>query len=63
MFSQLSWKSGGKMFKKIVLAVDGSEYSHKASEYAKSLAERYEADLFLIHVFSHTSDLLAYQDF
>ena len=51
------------MFKKIVLAVDGSEYSHRAGEYAKSLAERYEADLFLIHVFSHTSDLLGYQDF
>ena len=51
------------MFKKIVLAVDGSEYSHRASMYAKSLAERYEADLFLIHVFSHTSDLLGYQDF
>jgi nucleotide-binding universal stress UspA family protein len=51
------------MFNKIVLAVDGSEYSHRASEYAKSLAERYEADLFLIHVFSHTSDLLGYQDF
>jgi len=51
------------MFKNIILAVDGSEYSHRASEYAKSLAERYEADLFLIHVFSPTSDLLGYQDF
>ena len=51
------------MFKNIVLAIDGSEYSHRAMEYARSLAERYEADLWLIHVFSHTSDLLGYQDF
>ncbi len=51
------------MFKNIVLAVDGSEYSHRAGKYAKSLAERYGANLFLIHVFSHTSDLLGYQDF
>jgi nucleotide-binding universal stress UspA family protein len=51
------------MFKKIVLAVDGSEYSHRALEYARSLAECYEANLWLVHVFSHTSDLLGYQDF
>ena len=51
------------MFKNIVLAIDGSEYSHRAMEYAGSLAERYEANLWLIHVFSHTSDLLGYQDF
>ena len=51
------------MFKNIVLAVDGSEYSHRAVECARSLAERYEADLWLVHVFSHTSDLLGYQDF
>ena len=51
------------MFKNIVLAVDGSEYSHRALAYAKSLAESYEASLWLVHVFSHTSDLLGYQDF
>jgi len=51
------------MFKNILLAVDGSKYSHRAIEYAKSLAECYEADLWLVHVFSHTSDLLGYQDF
>ena len=51
------------MFKNIVLAVDGSEYSHRAVAYGKSLAERYEANLWLVHVFSHTSDLLGYQDF
>ncbi len=51
------------MFKNIVLAVDGSEYSYRALEYARSLAESYEAILWLVHVFSHTSDLLGYQDF
>ena len=51
------------MFKNIILAVDGSEYSHRAVAYGKSLAERYEANLWLVHVFSHTSDLLGYEDF
>ena len=51
------------MFKNIVLAVDGSEYSLRALEYARSLAENYKAVLWLVHVFSHTSDLLGYQDF
>jgi nucleotide-binding universal stress UspA family protein len=51
------------MFKNIILAVDGSEYSNRAIAYARSLSEHYEANLWLIHVFSHTSDLLGYQDF
>ena len=52
-----------QMFKNIVLAVDGSEYSLRALEYARSLAENYRAGLWLVHVFSNTSDLLGYQDF
>ena len=51
------------MFKNIILAVDGSEYSLRALEYARSLALNYKASLWLVHVFSHTSDLLGYQDF
>jgi nucleotide-binding universal stress UspA family protein len=51
------------MFKNVVLPVDGSEYSHRSIAYARSLAETYEAELWLVHVFSHTSDLLGYQDF
>ena len=51
------------MFNNIILAVDGSEYSHRAIAYAKSLTERYEANLWLVHVFPHTSDLLGYEDF
>ena len=51
------------MLKNIFLAVDGSEYSLRALEYARSLAANYRASLWLVHVFSHTSDLLGYQDF
>jgi len=51
------------MFNTILLAVDGSEYSHRAIEYAKSLTELYKANLWLVHVFSNTSDLLGYEDF
>ena len=51
------------MFNNILLAVDGSEYSHRAIEYAKSLTELYGASLWLVHVFSNTSDLLGYEDF
>ena len=51
------------MFKNIVLAFDGSEYSHKALRCAKSLAERFEANLWLVHVFSNPSDLLGYTDY
>ncbi len=51
------------MFKNIVLAFDGSEYSNKALEYAKNLAETYTATLWFVYVFPHTSDLLGYEDF
>jgi len=51
------------MFKNILLAIDGSEYSNKALTYAKNMAEQYRATLWLVHVFPHTSDLLGYVDF
>jgi len=51
------------MFKNILLAVDGSEYSNKALTYAADMAETYRATLWLVHVFPHTSDLLGYDDF
>ncbi len=51
------------MLKNIVLAFDGSENSIKALEYAKALAERFEAVLWLVHIFPHTSDFLGYEDF
>ena len=51
------------MFKNILLAFDGSDYSRKALTYAANLAEQYGAMLWLIHVFAHTSDLLGYEDY
>ncbi|HMQ52798.1 MAG TPA: universal stress protein [Anaerolineae bacterium] len=51
------------MFKKIVVAVDGSEHSHRALEYGQDLANRYEAAVWLVHVFPHTSDLLGYDEY
>ena len=51
------------MFKNILLAFDGSEYSSKALTYAKNMSEQYQATLWLVHVFSHTSDLLGGEDF
>lgn len=51
------------MFKNIVLAFDGSEYSEKALQRAKAIAERFEATLWLVHVFRNPSDLLGYTDF
>ena len=51
------------MFKNIVLAFDGSEYSDRALKCAKSLSERYEANLWLVYVFSHPTDMLGYEDY
>jgi nucleotide-binding universal stress UspA family protein len=51
------------MFQNIVVAFDGSDYSHKALSCAKSIAERFEATLWLVHVFSNPPDLLGYADY
>ncbi len=51
------------MFKQIIVAIDGSEHSHRALEYAKGLTEQFEAKLWLVHVFPHTSDLLGYDEY
>ena len=51
------------MIKNILLAFDGSEYSYRALQYAKMFADRFEATLFLVHIFTHTSDLLGYEDY
>ena len=51
------------MFKNIVIAVDGSEYSHKALGCAKSIAERFEANLWLVHAFSNPADFMGYTDY
>ena len=51
------------MFKNILIAVDGSDYSNKALTYAKNIAETYRAALWLVHVLAHTSELLGYDDY
>jgi nucleotide-binding universal stress UspA family protein len=51
------------MFKNIVLAFDGSKFSNKALQCAKSISERFEATLWLVHVFRNPSDLLGYTDY
>jgi nucleotide-binding universal stress UspA family protein len=51
------------VLKNILLAFDGSEYSNRALQYAKTLAERFEATLWLVHIITHTSDLLGYEDY
>lgn len=51
------------MFKNILVAFDGSQCSKNALTYAKNMAEQYNATLWLVHVFPHTSDLLGYEDY
>jgi nucleotide-binding universal stress UspA family protein len=51
------------MFKRIIVALDGSEHSYRALEYARSLADCFGATLWLVHAFPHTSDLLGYEDY
>jgi len=51
------------MFKNILIAIDGSEYSNNALAYAQDMAQTYRATLWLVHVFAHPSDILGYDDF
>jgi nucleotide-binding universal stress UspA family protein len=51
------------MFKRIVVAIDGSEHSHRALDYARHLAECTGASLWLVHAFPHTSDLLGFEQY
>ena len=46
------------MFRKILVAVDGSQQSNAALTIATDLAQRYGATLCLLHAFPHVSDLL-----
>lgn len=41
------------MFKKILVATDGSEHANKAVELASELAQKYTARLVLVHVLQH----------
>ncbi|HNP71644.1 MAG TPA: universal stress protein [Kouleothrix sp.] len=46
------------MFKKILVAVDGSHNSREALNMATDLAKQYRAKIELVHAFPHVSDLL-----
>jgi nucleotide-binding universal stress UspA family protein len=45
------------MFNAIIAALDGSEHSLKAMDYARELAEKHVAKLILLHAYHPTSDL------
>jgi nucleotide-binding universal stress UspA family protein len=45
------------MFKCIILALDGSGHSLRALDCARTLAERFDAKLILVHAYPRTSDL------
>ena len=46
------------MFRKLLVAIDGSEQSNAALHVAVDLARHYRASLGLLHAFPHVSDLL-----
>jgi nucleotide-binding universal stress UspA family protein len=51
------------MFELIVAALDGSEHSLKALDYARELAEKHDSKLILLHAFHSTSDLRGSEGF
>jgi nucleotide-binding universal stress UspA family protein len=46
------------MFRKILVAIDGSQQSNEALTCAIDMAQRYSASLTLLHAFPHVSDLM-----
>lgn len=46
------------MFRKILVAIDGSRHASDALTIAVDFAKRYGASLVLLHAFPHVSDLL-----
>ncbi len=51
------------MYQKIIIAIDGSEHSNRAISHGKALADKFGAELLLVHAYPHTSDLFSYNDF
>lgn len=44
------------MYKRILYATDGSSAARKALTYARDLAQKYGAELILVHVFRHIEE-------
>ena len=51
------------MFHQIIVAVDGSDHSLQATVCAREIAEKFGAELIIVHAYPHTSDLLGYSEF
>jgi len=51
-----------KMFQKILVAIDGSEYSKRAVDHAVGLAEKFGGSIILIHVYSATVPVVTSMD-
>jgi len=50
------------LFKKILVALDGSEPSHNTLSYASEMAHQWNADLFLLTVIPPISTIICYLD-
>jgi nucleotide-binding universal stress UspA family protein len=46
------------MFRKILVAIDGSEHSNKSVEMAVDLARRYDAKISLVHAYPYLLDVI-----
>jgi len=51
------------MFRKVLVAVDGSQHARSALDIAMDMAQHYGASLGLAHAFPHVSDLLGYPQY
>jgi nucleotide-binding universal stress UspA family protein len=51
------------MYRKILVALDGSEHAVRALQQAAVLAHAFDSLLILVHAYPGTSDLLGYSDY
>ena len=51
------------MFELIIVALDGSDHSLKALDYARELAEKHDSKLILLHAYRSTSDMRGAEGF